>query len=332
MINYKDKMPALALLLISPLIAEFLLGDFNIRQLAYMGIFVPLYGGGALLIREVTRHSGRGWLTMLLLALAYALILEGFVNQTMINPNYMGQHMLKYGFIPSLGTSFNYDIFILTLHVVWSISSPIALAEALAGNRAQTSWLNKMGVGIVAILTLLGVVGTTIGAYKANHFIGSPVQFMVILALIIALLVTAFKFVPKPSAPIKSTLSVTPWFIFVVVFVLSSMFQLWFNLAPKSVDPLAGAIVFLLIDISAVSLFVFYSKKMQSTAELALLGAMGAILTYSWFGMRRFIDGASAMGVPTEPIDIIGQACLSILFMSLGWIAYKKLKQGESFS
>src|SRR5262245_15781139 len=64
--------PALALLIIAPLIAEFLLGDFNIRQIGFLGVFIPVYGAGALLVREITRRARRGWPTMLLLALAYA--------------------------------------------------------------------------------------------------------------------------------------------------------------------------------------------------------------------------------------------------------------------
>ena len=40
--------PALALLIIAPLIAEFLLGDFNIRQIGFVVVFIPIYGAGAL--------------------------------------------------------------------------------------------------------------------------------------------------------------------------------------------------------------------------------------------------------------------------------------------
>ena len=68
--------PALALLVIAPLIAEFLLGDFNIRQIGFILVFIPQYGGGALLVRELTRRARRGWPTMLLLALAGLLGLE----------------------------------------------------------------------------------------------------------------------------------------------------------------------------------------------------------------------------------------------------------------
>src|SRR5262245_42066247 len=75
-------LPAVTLLVLSPIVAEFLLGDFSVRQLPFVLFFIPQYGGGALLVRELTRRSKRGWPTMLLLASAYALIEEGFTTQS----------------------------------------------------------------------------------------------------------------------------------------------------------------------------------------------------------------------------------------------------------
>ncbi len=326
-------LPALILMLSAPLIAEFLLGDFNIRQFAYMGIFVPLYGGGALLIREIARRAGRGWWTMMLLGLAYAFVLEGFVNQTMLNPNYMGQHMLKYGFISYLGTSFNYDIFILTLHVVWSVCTPIALAEGLAGKRAYEPWLNRIELGMVVLLTILGVVGTTIGAYKSNHFIASPMQYVVVGVLMMLAVLLAFKMdIKQGTKKVTGSNQLSYWVVLLAMLVLSSLFQFWFHYAPKHVAPLVGIAVFVVIDVLVVWLLVHYSRKVAvddttTSALLALSAGMGAILTYAWFGMRRFLNGASAMGIKTQPIDIAGQVGLILLFVALGWLAYTKIKK-----
>ena len=64
-----------------------------------------LYGGGALLIRETVRRSGRGWPTMIVLALVYAIVEEAFVTQTLFNPNYLHLNLglLKPAYIPALG-------------------------------------------------------------------------------------------------------------------------------------------------------------------------------------------------------------------------------------
>ena len=52
--------PAVGLFFLAPLAAEFLLGNLPITLLAGLALLAPMYGGGALLIREVTRRVGRG--------------------------------------------------------------------------------------------------------------------------------------------------------------------------------------------------------------------------------------------------------------------------------
>jgi hypothetical protein len=52
-------------LFLIPLAAEFLLGNIPIAMLAALVTLAPLYGGGALLIRDLTRRAGRGVPTML---------------------------------------------------------------------------------------------------------------------------------------------------------------------------------------------------------------------------------------------------------------------------
>src|SRR4030095_8513063 len=100
--------PALTLVFLAPVVAEFLLADFTVRDLGILIVLVPLYGCGALLIREGARRAHRGWPTIVLLALAYALLEEAFLTQSLFNPNYVGQRLLDYGFIPPLRTSLNW--------------------------------------------------------------------------------------------------------------------------------------------------------------------------------------------------------------------------------
>src|SRR5689334_23045417 len=97
--------PALLLMLLAPVIAEFLLGDFTVLALPLILVLGWQYAGGALFIRELARQLPRGWPTMLFLALAYGLIEEGFTTQSLFNPNSVGQRLLDYGFLPMLGTS-----------------------------------------------------------------------------------------------------------------------------------------------------------------------------------------------------------------------------------
>ncbi len=122
---------ALGLVLLAPTVGEFLLGNIPISQYASVLVLAPLYGGGALLVRETARRLGRGWPTIVLFAAAYALIEEGPVDQMVFNPGYLGlDSFAGYAEIPGLGISGTLVLWSLALHTVWSICVPIALVEA----------------------------------------------------------------------------------------------------------------------------------------------------------------------------------------------------------
>ncbi|CAM1340585.1 hypothetical protein [Tenacibaculum amylolyticum] len=328
--------PALILLILSPLIAEFLLGDFNIRQLGYLAIFIPLYGASALFIREITRRMKRGWPTMLLLALVYAFVAEGFVNQTLFNQNYAGQHLLAYGFIPFLGTSLNYTIYILSLHVIWSISTPIALAEGIAGSRSKEPWLRNWELVFVGVLSLLGLAGTTASTIERFHFVASIAQYISVSVAILILIFLAFKIFRASNdteTDIKNDeqlISKAPsiWIIFIVSFILTTAFQVWFHYAPgHKLNALLGVIVFLALDILALMLFINWSRRVDWKTQHIVAAATGAVATYGWFGLRRLlVSGHTALGVPTTTIDLVGQVMLLLAILGMSYLALRRLR------
>src|SRR3984885_13564604 len=173
--------PAVGLFFLAPLIAEFLLGDLPINLLGALVILAPLYGGGALLIREVVRRTGRGWPSILVLAFAYSILEEAFTTQTLFNPNYLhlNLHLLQPGYIPALGIGIWWTIFVLTLHTVWSISTSIALPEALVPDSATTPWLGGVGLTVTAVLLAFGAVASTAITIKQDRFVASKAQFAV---------------------------------------------------------------------------------------------------------------------------------------------------------
>jgi hypothetical protein len=331
--------PALALLVIAPLIAEFLLGDFNVRQLGYLVVFVPVYGTGALLVREVTRRTGRGWPTMLCLALAYALMLEGFINQTLFNPDYAGQHLLQYGFIPALGTSFNFAVYVLTLHVVWSIGSAVAIAEALAGERWREPWLRRPGLVVVIVLTLMGAAATASFTLHTFAFRASVGQVAAVAGLVALVIVTAFAGIGRAGAGTSGAGGVagrtaapgSPSLVAVmlVALILSSGFQRWFVYAPKhAVRAGIGLAGLLALEALAVVVFWKWSHRDRWGPAHVLAAATGAVLTYGWISLRRLVvAGGTSLGVPTTPIDVWGQVGLLLLMLALSGLAWRRLSR-----
>ena len=185
--------PALGLFFLSPLVGEFLLGNVSIDALPIGLAMAPMYGGGAVLIREVARRAGKGWPTMILLALAFGAIEEGLICQTLFNPSYFGFELLREAYIPALGIGAWWTLFVLTLHTVWSISVPIAIIESLVPERATTPWLGLPGLTVMSVLYVLGSALVFWGTYQQERFIATPPQMLGVIASVIALLTAAFR-------------------------------------------------------------------------------------------------------------------------------------------
>jgi hypothetical protein len=107
-------------------------------------------GRGALLIRETARRLGMRWSGILLLAMAYSVLEEGLVTQSLFNPDYVGEHLLEPANVSWLGTGLVWALYVLGLHVLGSIGVPVAMVEALAGDRRHTPWLRRRGLIVIS--------------------------------------------------------------------------------------------------------------------------------------------------------------------------------------
>ncbi len=202
--------PAVGLFFLAPFVAEFLLGDFSLAGLAILLVMAPMYGGAAVLIREVTRRTARGWPTMLILGLAYGVVEEGLVTQSLFNPDYAGDHLLEPAFIRMLGIGAYWTVFVLTLHTVWSISCSIGLAEALAARsdetRERTPWLHRLGLGVVTVLFVLGSAAIALGT-SSGGFVAPAPRLLGAAVVAVLLVVVAFRL---PRGPVHGSSPSTP--------------------------------------------------------------------------------------------------------------------------
>jgi len=288
----KSVLPAIGLFFLAPLVAEYLFGNLPITMLHALILMAPLYGGGALLIRELVRRAGRGWPSILLLALAYGILEEGFVTQTLFNPNYLSLnlHLLEPAYIPALGIGGWFTVFVLALHAVWSIPVPIALVEAAVPDRATTPWLSRLGLGVVVVLFALGVVGTTWSSLHQDHFVSAPFQFASAAVAIVCLAVAAF-LLPRPGVPAGSGVIPNPWFAGALALACGSAILL---LPPRWGWWAAGAI--LLIEVGMGAAVLVWAKRMGWSLLHKLALASGAALAYAWHAFigRPVVGGTGA--------------------------------------
>ena len=272
--------PALGLFFVAPLVAEFLLGNLPIKMLPALIVLAPLYGGGALLTRELVRRVGRGWPSILILGLAYAIFEEAFTTQSLFNPDYLSLKLclLTPAFIPAFGIGGWWTLWMFNVHVLWSIATPIALIEATVPDRASKPWLGRIGLCVTAIVFLFGAVVTTKIGYKLDHYMASIRQFSSAAAAVLLLGILAFQ-IPlgnKPKSP-GSRPAPSPWLPGVFALATGSAMLL----TPKAWG--WGAVAVLLtLDLIVLALVLFWSQRSGWGLQHKLALASGAALAYGW--------------------------------------------------
>ncbi|MEU4190804.1 hypothetical protein AB0E69_02805 [Kribbella sp. NPDC026611] len=307
----KRGLPALGLFFLSPLVAEFLLGNIPISALFALLTLAPLYGGGAVLIREVVRRRGWGYPTVLVFALAYGVIEEGITTQSLFNPNYAGLRLLDPGHIGALGMGAPWTVLVLGLHTVWSITVPIVLMESLS-RRPREPWLGNVGLGVYGALFLAGVVATTAFGYTKDAFRASTGQDLGTGIAIVALVAlgTWIGQRTKHRTAVPSASSVpSAWIVGAAGLVLSSA---WMLVNDNLHNPWLEALLMLALEVLAAFVLVTWSRRPAWTRMHALAAAGGALLTYAWHAFPE-----SPVFPAPHAVDLIGNGVFALLAVAL---------------
>ncbi len=295
----------LTLVLLAPFTGELLLGNLPADPAGWAVMLIPLillYGGGALLIREVARRLGRGYPTMLLLAIAYGLIEEGFVIGTLFNPDYLGLSLLDHGWVPALGTSPIWSIYVVGIHSVWSILVPIVLTEHLFPARARTTWLGIPGLVLALLVYLVGATAIAAGVYVEHRFFPAVPQLLGVAVLALAAVVIAFSLQgrSRPRArPVPA-----PGMIASYTFLGGSAFV---GLQMVTMPPVLTVALMLAVIIVVAVLVGRAATARAWSPSHAIAAAAGAVVTYCWTGFVIQLDlyGATALAIVSQSVFVI---------------------------
>ena len=85
-----------------------------------------------------------------------------------------------------------WTVFVLTLHVVWSVGVSIALVEGLARDEPRRPWLGRVGLVVAAALFVLGAVATARFTLKGDPFVASGSKLVGAVVAAALLVVAAF--------------------------------------------------------------------------------------------------------------------------------------------
>jgi hypothetical protein len=136
--------PAQVLFFLSPVLGEVVSSYQSplqfLNPLSFVITVFP-YGCGALIVRELLVRRHKGWISLVLLGLAFGLFFEGIVTRVIFNPAWedlgaLATYTHLYGFNWTLAVG------IVHFQATVSIISAILLAEMLFPDRRDESWIS----------------------------------------------------------------------------------------------------------------------------------------------------------------------------------------------
>lgn len=197
----------LAIALTAPVCAEFLQAYLGLTgdaaELAAAAVFLaPLYGGAALLVRDLAVRTGRGWTRVLLLAAAFGLVMTGVIDLSMFagdRPDVAYWAELREPtLVGPLGLS-AYATFVWVLgHVTMSVGAPLAVHGALAPRHAGRPLLGWFGTALTALALLLVAVAVHLDGRDMYGYAPSVAQVVGPLVGVAALVALALSPLGRP--------------------------------------------------------------------------------------------------------------------------------------
>ncbi|MCE1180330.1 MAG: hypothetical protein LWW86_15055 [Micrococcales bacterium] len=199
-------LPIIGLMLGAPICAEYLqayLPDTGDIAVMVFGLVIlgPLYGGAALLIREIALRTGRGWPGILLLGAAFGLRMTGLVDGSMWQehrPEVPYWDELRRGtLISGLGFAAFPVMSWVGGHMLFSIGAPLALLDALTPQHRGRPLLGRIGLIVVTGLCLIAAASIRFGEDYEVVRLASPATGWT-LAAIALLTLLAFTRLGRP--------------------------------------------------------------------------------------------------------------------------------------
>jgi hypothetical protein len=249
--------PWLILLILAPLLGEIVSGHQPPLELcnpiSVLLLMLP-YGFGALICRELVRRWRKGWLSLILLAVAYGVYEEAIVVRSFFDPNWVELNILKPYHV--LGLNWTYAEMLVHFHVIVSIGASILLAEALHPARRAEPWLGNRGLAAcIAGLALWFPAGWLMTAYVP------PWPGYLLSGAGVAGLILAARWAPSGVPALTQKNPPHPLFFLLLGFVNMTLFFVAVYVLPETwAPPLALSVVGLaLLDTFTLWLLLHWS-------------------------------------------------------------------------
>lgn len=205
--------PVAGVLLGAPVSAELLqaylplTGD-ALETLFFVAFLAPLYGGAALLIREVAVRTGRGWPGTLLIAAGFGVAMPGLIDLSAFteDADYATGWTELWAPTEAFGLSWHGMVMWSLGHVVMSIGVPLAILDGLAPSTRGRPLLGR--VGLVVVGTLFVGVAALVRSDAARSADPTLLQTAGVTAVVAGLVLTGLS---RWGRPVPRTADRRAW-------------------------------------------------------------------------------------------------------------------------
>ena len=194
-IRFLRPSPGVFLFFIAPTVAALMTGltapnsFFNPLTLL---VLCFLYGGGALIARELTLYWSKGWPTLLLLGAAFGIINEGLLTKSFFDPHWPDLGALgSYGRL--LDVSWVWSVQLTLFHALFAIAIPVLIVSVLFPKRQTERWAGPRALLLLITMFVLIVV---LGSLFLYPYRPALLSYLIAFALVAALLLLA-RFMPR---------------------------------------------------------------------------------------------------------------------------------------
>jgi hypothetical protein len=286
-------------------------------------------GFGTVIIRELVRRWRGGSTSIVLLALALSVAEEWVIQQTSLAP--LPWVATQYGRLWHV--NWVWFLFFLGYESVWVVLVPVQLTELIFGNRRADPWLSRRGLGVSALIFLIGsffawFLWTQIARPKTFHVSKYQPPFaqpMLGLVMIASLAAAAYllrnlgtrkyprrRVPPTWIAALAAVLLATPWYgLLALIFGVHRSWPFWMPM-------IAGC---LWAGCSwAVIRYWTASERWSDLHRLALcFGATAVAIVCGFSGSSKW-----------PRIDLIAKIILNIVAVLIFFVSAKRLHKNHA--
>ncbi len=167
------------LALLSPVVAEMLSGSSPPAEFIFgLGflLLIPMYGAGALLVRELTVRWGKGWATVIALGAAYGIVEEGIAVKSFLDPLWVDLGELGvYGRF--LEVNWVWSVWLTVYHSLISIALPILILGLWYPGLKREPILTVRQFKLVGLLFVADIVFCAFLFIELQDFVPPLIQY-----------------------------------------------------------------------------------------------------------------------------------------------------------